>query len=198
MAGARPVVVGLPRGGVPVAYEVAHALGAPLDVLAVRKLGAPGNPEQGVGAIAESGEAVLDTDLVMRAGMTRERLYETIDRERLELRRRVFVYRDGRPPLDIRGRSVIVVDDGVATGLSVLAAVSALRARGARRVTIAVPVGSRESLEWLANEADDVVCHSVPAAMQAVGRWYADFSPVGDDEVIELLRTAPATTRPAH
>ena len=129
----RPIVIALPRGGVPVALEVARALEAPLEILAVRKLGAPSNPELGIGAIAEDGTVVLDRDLAQRVGMTRRLLEATIDAEVRELRRRVMVYRDGRPRLPVRGRTVIVVDDGLATGMTDLAAVRALRDLGAGR-----------------------------------------------------------------
>ena len=186
----QPLVVALPRGGVPVAFEVARALGAPLDILAVRKLGAPGNPELGVGAIAEDGSAVLDAETARRVGMTQQLLQATIDREVRELRRRVTEYRDGRPPLDVRGRTVIVVDDGLATGLTDLAAVRALRARGAGRIVVAVPVGARESVALVGEEADEIVCHTIPHDLLGVGRWYHDFSPVSDVEVLTLLAAA--------
>ena len=190
LARERPVVIALPRGGVPVAFEVAHALRAPLDVLAVRKLGAPGNPEFGVGAIAEDGTAVLNSDTARRVGMTQELLDATLEREIRELRRRVERYRDGRRQVDVRGRTVIVVDDGLATGLTDLVAVRALRARGAARIVVAVPVGARESVAMVAEEADEVVCHTVPRELLGVGRFYQDFSPVSDAEVVELLGAA--------
>ena len=197
LAGEKPIVIALPRGGVPVAFEVARALGAPLDVLAVRKLGAPGNPEFGVGAIAEDGTAVLDTDTARRVGMTTEILRATIEREARELRRRVERYRDGRVPLEVRGRTVIVVDDGLATGLTDLAAVRALRARGAGRIVVAVPVGSRESVALVGEEADQVVCHTTPDELLGVGHWYEDFSPVSDADVLRLLgASAPAQAPP--
>lgn len=194
LANERPVVVALPRGGVPVAVEIARALDAPLEILAVRKIGAPGNPELGVGAIAEDGSAALDTGTARRVGMTQELLDATIAREVRELRRRVARYRDGRAPLDVRGRTVIVVDDGLATGLTDLAAVRALRARGARRIVVAVPVGARESVALIAKEADEVVCHTIPRELLGVGRWYQDFSPVSDEEVLELLGAASSQT----
>ena len=162
LAGARPVVVALPRGGVPVAYEIARALDAPLDVLTVRKLGAPQNPELAVGAVAEDGSAVLDTETARALGVTRADLERILERELRELGRRMERFRDGRPPLPVRGRSVIVVDDGLATGLSDLAAVRALRRRGAARIIVAVPVGSREAVAMLGEEADEVVCLTVP------------------------------------
>ena len=192
------VVIALPRGGVPVAFEVARALDAPLDLLAVRKLGAPGNPEFGVGAIAEDGTAVLDRDLARRTGMTQDLLDQTVARETRELHRRVARYRGDRAPVAVQGRTAIVVDDGVATGLTDLAAVRAMRKAEARRVVVAVPVGAGDSLALLAQEADDVVCPLIPDDLLGVGRWYEDFAPAEDDEVLACLaqarngRAAPA------
>jgi putative phosphoribosyl transferase len=183
----RPVVVALPRGGVPVAFEVARALGAPLDILAVRKLGAPGNPELGVGAVAEDGTGVLDPKSAGMLGMTQAMLDVTLAQESWELRRRVERYRDGRAPIPVSGRTVIVVDDGLATGLTDLVAVRALRKRGASRIVVAAPVGSSESVSILAEEADQVVCLTVPRHLFGVGMWYRDFTPVSDDQVLALL-----------
>ncbi len=190
LADEQPLVIALPRGGVPVGYEVAEALGAPLEILAVRKIGAPGNPEFGVGAIAEDGSAVLDPQMARRVGMTQQALDETVERETGELRRRVEMYRDGRTPIDVRGRTVIVVDDGLATGLTDLAAVRALRARGAARIVVAVPVGARESVALVGEEADEIICHTIPHELLGVGRWYGDFAPVSDAEVLALLAAA--------
>jgi putative phosphoribosyl transferase len=186
----RPVVVALPRGGVPIAVEVARALGAPLDILTVRKLGAPGNLELGVGAVAEDGTGVLDPQSAGMLGMTQAVLDATLARESRELRRRVERYRDGRSSIDVSGRTVIVVDDGLATGLTDLAAVRALRKRGARRIVVAAPVGSSESVSMLAEEADRVVCLTVPRYLHGVGRWYRDFTPVSDEQVLALLAEA--------
>jgi putative phosphoribosyl transferase len=194
----RPIVVALPRGGVPVAVEIARALDAPLDVLAVRKLGAPGNLELGVGAIAEDGSAVLDVDTARLVGMTQELLETTVAREVRELGRRVTRYRGDRAAIDVRGRTVIVVDDGLATGLTVLAAVRALRARNAGRIVVAVPVGARDSVARVAEEADEVVCLAIPHDFLGVGRWYRDFSAVSDGEVVALLAAAGRRTAPAH
>jgi putative phosphoribosyl transferase len=190
LAGERPIVVALPRGGVPVAFEVARALRAPLDILAVRKLGAPGNPEFAVGALAEDGTQVVNTAVTRRIGMTQEALDATVEREVAELRRRVARYRGGREPIDVRGRTVIVVDDGMATGLTDLAAVRALRARGAARIVVAVPVGPAESVALLGEVADEVICQMIPRELVGVGRWYEDFSPVSDEEVLALLAQA--------
>jgi predicted phosphoribosyltransferase len=187
LASERPVVVALPRGGVPVAYEVARALGAPLEILAVRKLGAPGNPEFGVGAIAEDGTSVLDRATARRVGLRGGVLDATLAREAAELQRQVDRYRAGRPALDIRGRVVIVVDDGLATGLTEIAAVRALRAYGARRIIVAVPVGVQRSIDRVARDADELVCLTVPLELLGVGRWYQDFAPVSDEQVVSLL-----------
>src|ERR1017187_7070191 len=190
LAQERPVIVALPRGGVPIGVEVARALDAPLDILAVRKLGAPGNPELGVGAVAEDGTGVLDPRSAGMVGMTQATLDETLERESQELRRRVERYRDGRAPIPVRGRTVIVVDDGLATGLTDLAAVRALRKRGARRIVVAVPVGSGEAVSLLAGEADRVLCLTIPHRLLGVGMWYRDFSPVSDEQVLALLAAA--------
>ena len=182
------LVVALPRGGVPVGFEVARSLGTPLEVLAVRKLGAPQNPELAIGAIAEGGVAVLDPRSARRVGVTQRSLDVIVERETLELRRQGDLFRGGRPPLDPSGRHVIVVDDGLATGLTALAAVRALRAAAAASVLVAAPVGARESIAMLRREADGVVCHTAPRELVAVGYWYRDFAPVADEEVISLLR----------
>jgi predicted phosphoribosyltransferase len=192
LAHEHPIVFGLPRGGVPVAVEVAHALDAPLDVLTVRKLGAPRNPELAVGAVAEGGTAVLDAGLARGVGMTQAQLDRVLAREARELRRRMERFRDRWDPLDVRGRTVIVVDDGLATGLSDLAAVRALRRRGAARIVVAVPVGSPQAVAMLGREADEVVCHTTPHELLGVGSWYEDFHPVSDEEALELLAEAGA------
>ncbi|HET8949254.1 MAG TPA: phosphoribosyltransferase family protein [Solirubrobacteraceae bacterium] len=187
---ADPVVLGLPRGGVPVAYEVARALGAPLDVLVVRKIGAPANPEFAVGAIAEAGVGVLDDDSVRRLMISHEELEHAIAQARRELRRRAARYRRAADPLPLTDRTVVIVDDGLATGSTARAAVRAVRTRNPARIIVAVPVGAPASVQSLRREADDVVCIQQPQALWAIGHWYEDFRPTTDAEVSELLRRA--------
>ncbi|BDB42094.1 hypothetical protein Mkiyose1665_38870 [Mycobacterium kiyosense] len=183
------LVLGLARGGVPVAWEVATALGAELDVFLVRKLGVPFQPELAMGALASGGRVVMNDDVVAHLHISDEQVRAVIDAETVELERRERVYRDGRPVADPRGRVVILVDDGIATGASMLAAVRAVRTAGAQQVVVAVPVGPQSACRMLAREADDVVCATRPADFDAVGQVYADFHQVSDDEVRELLAT---------
>jgi len=185
-ASEHPVVLGLARGGVPVAYEVALALTAPLDVLVVRKIGAPGNPEYGIGAVAEDDIRVLDQRAIQQLMVSHEELEAAIARASIEIGARVQRYRAGRP-LDLAGRTVLVVDDGLATGGTARAGLRAVRAHHPRRVVLAVPVGAPATVAALRDEADDVVCVLQPDPMWAVGAWYEDFSQTGDDELIELL-----------
>jgi predicted phosphoribosyltransferase len=183
----QPVIVALPRGGVPVGVEVARALHAPIEILAVRKLGAPGNPELAVGAVAEDGSGVLDPRSAGMLGMTQALLDERLEEESRELRRRVARYRHDQPFIPLGGRTAIVIDDGMATGMTDLAAVRAVRKRGAERVLLGVPVGSGEAVAMLEEEADRVICLTVPRRLYGVGMWYQDFSPVSDEEVLALL-----------
>ena len=182
-----PIVFGLARGGVPVAYEVAEALGAPLDVLVVRKIGAPSNPELGIGAVAEGDVRVLDPEAVRRMLVSVEELDAAIARARTEVEARVERYRGGRPPLDARGRTAIVVDDGLATGGTARAALRSVRRQGPRRLVLAVPVGAPEAVHALRDEADLVVCLLQPEAMWAVGLWYEHFDQTADAEITQLL-----------
>lgn len=181
------LVLGLPRGGVPVAAEVARALGAPLDVLIVRKLGAPMQEELAIGAIAEGGVRVLNRGLVADLGLDHRAIDALAQREERELERRVETYRGGREARRVTGRTVIVVDDGVATGATMRAGVQALRARGAARVIAAAPVGASDSVDALRGEADDVVVLEIPEWFQAVGQWYENFGQTSDGEVRACL-----------
>ena len=190
LAGEQPLVLGLPRGGVPVAAEIAAVLGAPLEILAVRKLGAPHNPEYGIGAIAEGGSKILDPEALALLGISNGTLRGIVERERAELERRVEAYRGDRPRPSLRDRTVIVVDDGVATGVTDTAALRAVRRDGPRRLVLAVPVCAPDSLARLREEADEVVCLTAPPQLRGVGEWYADFGQVSDDEVVAALGRA--------
>ncbi|MFI0486079.1 phosphoribosyltransferase [Actinomadura sp. 9N215] len=183
-------VLALPRGGVPVGYEIARRLGSPLDVLVTRKIGYPPQPELGVGAIAEGGSPVFDGDLLERLGLRPEDLAATVAAERAELDRRVAAYRRGRPLPETSGRPVIVVDDGLATGGTARAAVRALRERGPSRLVLAVPVGAAETVRDLEPEVDDLVVPAAPWEFRAVGQWYRDFDQLTDDDVIAWLDRA--------
>jgi putative phosphoribosyl transferase len=182
-----PVVLGLARGGVPVAYEVAKTLRAPLDVLVVRKIGAPGNPEFGIGAIAEGDICVLNQDVVRHLLLSVEELEAAVARARAEVDARVRRYRDARPPVEVTGRTAIIVDDGLATGGTARAAVRAVRARAPRRVVLAVPVGAPDSVASLRQDADEVICLLEPELMWAVGLWYEHFEQTSDSEITSLL-----------
>lgn len=170
--------------------EVARALDAPLDVLAVRKLGVPGNEEVAMGAIAPGGVTVLSETLILELGIPQRAVTEAIAREQKELVRRAALYREGRPALDLRDKTAIVIDDGLATGATMRAAATALRQSGARRIVVAVPVAAAQSCEEFRREVDEVVCVHTPEPFRAVGLWYDDFSQTSDDEVGELLSAA--------
>ena len=184
------IVLGLPRGGVPVAFEVAQSLRVPLDVFIVRKLGVPGFEELAAGAIASGGVRVLNPDVVNALPNAGEIIESVTQRETAELERREHEYRNGRPAPEITGRTVILIDDGLATGATMRAAVKALRQRGAVRIVVAVPVGPPDTCKEFEDVADEVVCASAPEFFQAVGQYYDDFSQTSDDEVRELLARA--------
>lgn len=192
-----PVVLALPRGGVPVGYEVAHLLGAPLDVLVVRKVGAPDQPELAIGAVGTGGVTVADDETMALVGVGREYFEAAARRERLEVERREQMFREGRSPLDLHGHAAVLVDDGLATGSTMLAAVDVARKLGAARVIVAVPVGARQACERLAGRADQVVCLATPEPFGAVGYWYGDFTQTEDAEVRQLLRLG-ALEQEAH
>lgn len=189
---AQPVVIGLPRGGVVVAFEVAEALAAPLDVVVVRKLGAPGRPELGIGAIGEDGVRVLNTELIHLLGVTEQEIAEVEGRETEELARRVAAFRADRAPVPVRDRTVLLIDDGLATGFTARAAVRVLRHKEAARIVLAVPVSAPETADALTGEADEVIALELPRGFGAVGQWYGDFRQTSDQEVIELLQKASA------
>jgi putative phosphoribosyl transferase len=185
------IVLALPRGGVPVGLEVAKALAAPLDVFIVRKLGVPGHEEMAMGAIASGGVRVLNRDVLDYARVTQEQLDAVAAREERELSRREAEYRGNRAPLDVRDRIVIVVDDGLATGSTMRAAVQALRAMKPKRVIVAVPVGAPQTCEDLRGIADEIICLRTPEPFEAVGLWYDDFTQTTDAEVHAFLSRTP-------
>src|SRR5881296_4605917 len=181
------IVLGLPRGGVPVANEVAKRLRAPLDVFIVRKLGVPGFEELAAGAIASGGVRVLNEDVIRSIPYADEAIEAVTVKETAELERREHIYREGRPPPELRDRIVILVDDGLATGATMRAAVKALRQRGAAKIVVAVPVGPPDTCHEIEEQADETICLSTPEFFQAVGQYYEDFSQTTDEDVRELL-----------
>ena len=183
-------VLGLPRGGVPVAAEVARALGAPLDIFLVRKLGVPGHEELAMGAIASGGVLTLNDDVVVGLNISETMMEAVVAREHKELARREHLYRGDRPPPDVDGKIVVLVDDGLATGATMRAAVASVKAKGAGKTVVAVPVGAPQVCSVLTAEADEVVCAMTPGKLIAVGFWYQDFAQVTDEEVTSMLREA--------
>lgn len=194
----KPAVLGLARGGVPVAAAVARELGAPLDVLVVRKLGCPGQPELGIGAVGELGVRVLNTKLITRLGLTDEQIEDIARREGAEVDRRVERYRRGSAPVKLKGRTAILVDDGLATGFTAGAAVGVVRQLQAAQVVLAVPVAPRQAVESLKEVADRVVVLQTPPDFMAVGQWYRDFTQVSDEEVSALVAPAPPEQAGRH
>jgi predicted phosphoribosyltransferase len=184
------LVLGLPRGGVPVAYEVARELDVPLDIFLVRKLGVPGHEEFAMGAIASGGVRVLNSSVVDALAIPTDVIDRVAAREQRELDRREALYRQGQPPADVRGRTVVLIDDGLATGSTIRAAVAALRPRGVRRIVVAVPVAAPETCDEFRAEVDEIICAETPARFSAVGQFYENFSQTTDEEVQELLARA--------
>ncbi|SRR6266487_2153366 len=196
LAASDVVVLGLPRGGVPVAAEVAAGIGAPLDVIVVRKLGVPFQPELGMGAIGESGARVLSPEVITGTGVTERELAQVEERERAELDRRARRFRGSLPPLPLDGKIAVIVDDGVATGSTARAACQIARARGAARVVLAVPVAPPGFTDRIGADADDFVCLRTPAPFYSIGQFYADFRPTPDHEVIACLERSRAKQAP--
>lgn len=192
LAAEEPIVLALPRGGVVVGYEIARALGAPLDIIAVRKIGAPFQPEFGIGALVDGDrpETLLDEATLRQVGVTREQLRGQIQRELAELKRRERLYRGDAPRPDLKGRSVIVVDDGIATGSTVRAALRAIRRAEPRRLVLATPVAPPRTVESLSDECDELICLLAPPWFRAVGQVYQEFDQTTDQEVIDLLHEA--------
>jgi predicted phosphoribosyltransferase len=186
----RPLVLALPRGGIQVGYEVSRALGVPLDVLVVRKLGVPGHAELAMGAIASGGTRVLNEEILELLHIPPRIVELVATMEGREVERREQLYRGGRPAPDLHGRAVLLVDDGLATGATMRAAIRAARRQGASRVVVAVPVAAREACAELRAEADDLVCSATPEPFVAVGLWYEDFSPTTDEDVRDILERA--------
>jgi len=184
-----PIVLALPRGGVPVGYEVAHALGIPLDVLVVRKVGAPQQPELAIGAVGH-GATVLDEETIAMLGVPQEYIQAAVGRERLDVERRTALFRAGLPPLELKGKTAVLVDDGLATGATAEAAVDVARHLGAEQVVVAVPVASVEAVKRLSAKADAVISLATPPFFRAVGYWYEDFAATEDEEVQRLLKVA--------
>ena len=193
-----PVVLALPRGGVPVADEIARALHAPLDVWVVRKVGVPWHEELGVGAVSEGGTVHLNEDVLEHVELTRDELAEAIGRKQREVEERVKLFRGGLPPPELRDRTVILVDDGIATGGTVRAAIESIRAQHPKAIVLAVPVAAPEAVEALTPEVDRLVCLKTPADLHAIGLWYRDFGQVSDEEVVRILDRARREAREAE
>jgi predicted phosphoribosyltransferase len=191
----QPLVLALPRGGVEVGYEIARALRAPLDVIPARKLGAPIQPELAIGAIAP-GAAVLNRQVIEQLGISEEEIRFVLAGEEQEMTRRAQLFRAGRPPLDVSGKDVVIADDGLATGATAAAAIESVRHGSPRSVTLAVPVGARETVEALRDRVDHLVVLEIPTDFRAVGQWYEDFDQTSDAQVIDLLRRAAVKEEP--
>ena len=185
-----PVVLALPRGGVPVGYEISRSLDAPLDVFIARKLGAPRRPELGIGAVAQGGQRVLNASVVRALGISKEYIERVAAEEKTEIERRLRLLRGDRPEPEVRGQAVILVDDGLATGVTARAAIEALRRRNPRRLILAVPVCAAQTAELLRSEVDELICLKMPSKLMAISLWYQGFEQVPDGKVIELLERA--------
>jgi len=183
------IIIGLPRGGVVTAAVVAKELGAHLDIIVPRKIGYPGNPEFAIGAITEDGEAVMNEETITARGIPQDYIDQTVATEKQEAQRRLKVYRGERPPLDLKGKTAILVDDGIATGATMRAAIVSARAKGANKVVVAVPVTAQDAEAIIEEECDEFICIDSPASFGAVGAFYSEFLPTADEEVIGILQT---------
>lgn len=186
------IVIGLPRGGVPVAFEVSQTLNAPLDIVCPRKIGAPMNKEYAIGAITETGEGILNQNVIEQMHIPQSYLDEEIAAQKKEARHRLDAYRSGMPPRNLSNHTVIIIDDGLATGSTMKAAIRSIKSEGAKKVIVAVPVAPPDSIEEIGKLVDEIICLEAPVFFQAVGQFYSDFSPTEDDEVIQLLKLASA------
>jgi putative phosphoribosyl transferase len=186
------IVLALPRGGVVTGYEIARAIGAPLDVLIVRKIGFPYQPELAAGAVAETGSVVLNRDIMAMGGLTEEALKPEIDRQKEEIARRIVLYRGGRPLTDLADKTVVLVDDGIATGATIKAAIAALKQENIAKLVLALPVGPPETVEVLRTMVDEFICLETPLYFMAVGAHYGDFTQVTDEDVVKLLHRSTA------
>lgn len=188
--GKNPYILAMPRGGVPIGFEVAEVLNAPLDVIVVRKIGLSSNLEYGIGAIAEGGIKILDSAAIEALDIDEEEINATLQLEEKELKRRAKTYRDGRPLPDLKNRTVILVDDGMATGITAKAAIEAVRKLNPHKVVLAIPVCALDTIDGLKKMADEVICLATPFEFMAVGAWYKDFAQISDQEVVDLLHKA--------
>lgn len=190
------VVLGLPRGGVVTAFEVAKALSLPLDIVCPRKIGAPFNPELAIGAITETGEGVFHDNLISRLGISEKYIQQEVEKEKQQAQRRLTLFRKNRPKINLEGKTVILVDDGLATGATMEAAIKSVTAEGAAKIVVAVPVSPPDTYDKIQREVDEIVALSTPTFFEAVGQFYDDFSPTEDEEVVELL--SKPTIKSAH
>lgn len=181
------LVIGLPRGGVPVANEVAKALHLPLDVICPRKIGAPNNKEFAIGAITETGEGIFSKEIIHSLGISEKYIAEEVEAEKKEAQKRIELFRQGKPPREVEGKMILLIDDGLATGATMKAAIRSLRREGAESIVVAVPVSPSDTLRSIRQLADEVVCLSSPPFFQAVGQFYEDFSSTEDEEVVEIM-----------
>ena len=184
------LVIGLPRGGVPVAYQVSESLNLPLDIVCPRKIGAPHNPEFAIGAITETGEGIFNHHVIAQLGVSKEYIKSEVEAQKQEAQKRLNAYRKGRSVRELKGKTIIIVDDGLATGSTMKAAIQSIKAEGAKRIIVAVPVSPTDTATEIKSMVDEFICLCTPASFYAVGQFYENFSQTTDEEVIELLRVS--------